>query len=45
VNWLPAPADGFVVALRLYWPEEAALERLWSPPPVTRMELTAPRSG
>ena len=36
-NWLPAPADGFSVALHLYWPRDEALRRSWSPPPVTRI--------
>ena len=37
-NWLPIPPDAFSVALHLYWPAEEALERRWSPPPVTRAE-------
>jgi hypothetical protein len=37
-NWLPVPPDEFSVALHLYWPAEEALERRWSPPPVTRAE-------
>jgi hypothetical protein len=36
-NWLPTPPDGFSVALRLYWPQEEALERRWAPPPVQRV--------
>jgi hypothetical protein len=36
-NWLPAPADGFDVVLRLYWPDEDVLARRWSPPAVTRV--------
>jgi hypothetical protein len=37
-NWLRAPRDAFSVVLRLYWPREEALQRRWSPPPVTRVE-------
>jgi hypothetical protein len=37
-NWLQAPADGFSVALHLYWPRDEALQRRWSPPPVTRVD-------
>ena len=37
MNWLTAPADGFALELRLYWPHEDALEGRWTPPPVTRV--------
>ena len=35
-NWLPAPAAGFGfnLALRMYWPEPAAISGDWTPPPV-----------
>lgn len=36
-NWLPAPADRFVLMLRLYWPEEGTpsiLDGSWSIPAV-----------
>jgi hypothetical protein len=33
-NWLPAPAAGFNLALRMYWPEPAAISGDWTPPPV-----------
>lgn len=36
-NWLPAPAGPFYLALRIYWPEAAALDGTWSPPPVDRV--------
>jgi hypothetical protein len=34
-NWLPAPADRFVLMLRMYWPKEAVLDGSWKVPPVT----------
>jgi hypothetical protein len=35
-NWLPAPSAGFGfnLALRMYWPEPAAISGDWTPPPV-----------
>jgi hypothetical protein len=36
-NWLPAPAGPFYLALRVYWPEQAALDGTWNPPPVERV--------
>jgi hypothetical protein len=33
-NWLPAPADRFVLMLRMYWPKEAILNGSWKVPPV-----------
>jgi hypothetical protein len=33
-NWLPAPAGQFYLVLRIYWPEEAALDGTWTPPAV-----------
>ena len=33
-NWLPAPEAPFYLTMRIYWPEEAALEGAWTPPPV-----------
>jgi hypothetical protein len=35
-NWLPAPAGKFNLALRLYWPEEAVLRGVWTPPALLR---------
>jgi hypothetical protein len=37
-NWLPAPAGPFYLTMRIYWPEQAALERTWNPPPVVRVD-------
>jgi hypothetical protein len=37
-NWLPAPADEFVLMMRLYWPSEkppSLLDGTWKPPEVT----------
>jgi hypothetical protein len=36
-NWLPAPSDGFGLMLRMYWPQEAVLNRSWVPPGVQRV--------
>jgi hypothetical protein len=35
-NWLPAPDGPIYVAMRLYWPKEAALNGTWKPPAVQR---------
>jgi hypothetical protein len=35
-NWLPAPEGPFMLALRLYWPKEAALTGEWKPPQIER---------
>jgi hypothetical protein len=35
-NWLPAPKGPFVIALRQYWPKEAALDGTWKQPPMTK---------
>ena len=36
-NWLPAPDGPFYMVLRLYGPEESALEGEWTPPPAVRI--------
>src|SRR5262245_61700721 len=33
-NWLPAPRGPFALAMRLYWPKEAALDGKWTAPPL-----------
>ncbi|MDX1373040.1 MAG: DUF1214 domain-containing protein, partial [Nitrososphaeraceae archaeon] len=33
-NWLPSPADGFYMVLRMYLPAEQVLNGTWTPPPV-----------
>ena len=35
-NWLPAPKGPFFMALRLYWPQDEALEGNWIAPSVNR---------
>jgi hypothetical protein len=35
-NWLPAPKGPFVVAMRLYWPKQAALDGTRKKPPMTK---------
>jgi hypothetical protein len=35
-NWLPAPKRPFIVAMRLYWRKEAALNGRWKQPPRTK---------
>jgi hypothetical protein len=38
-NWLPTPSAGpFSMNLRLYWPGPSALQGIWAPPPVKRVE-------
>ncbi len=37
-NWLPAPEGPFYLAFRIYWPEQAALDGTWTPPPVERVD-------
>jgi hypothetical protein len=33
-NWLPAPADSFNVAMRLYWPKKEIVDGTWKMPPI-----------
>jgi hypothetical protein len=35
-NWLPAPNGPFIIANRLYWPKEEALNGIWKPIPIKR---------
>jgi hypothetical protein len=37
-NWLPAPNGPIYVAMRLYWPKEAALKGAWKPPAVVKVK-------
>jgi hypothetical protein len=36
-NWLPAPAGPFILVLRLYLPQAAALEGRWTHPPLEKV--------
>jgi hypothetical protein len=38
-NWLPAPSGGFTLLLRMYWPQESALNGSWVPPAVQTVGL------
>lgn len=33
-NWLPAPKGPFILNLRLYWPQAAAIDGTWTAPPL-----------
>ena len=33
-NWLPAPKGPFMLAMRLYWPKQEALDGTWTAPPL-----------
>jgi hypothetical protein len=35
-NWLPAPKGPFLMALRLYWPKEKAIDGRWTEPNVVK---------
>ena len=35
-NWLPAPDGEFYIILRIYMPEESALDGSWMPPPIVK---------
>lgn len=37
-NWLPAPKGPFFMVMRLYWPNDEALEDKWIAPPLKRAE-------
>lgn len=37
-NWLPAPEGPFYMVMRIYWPEKQALDGIWTPPPVRRID-------
>jgi hypothetical protein len=38
-NWLPAAAGAFSVNMRLYWPDQAALDGSWTQPPMERVTI------
>jgi hypothetical protein len=37
-NWMIPPQGDFSVYLRAYWPEQAVLDGVWTPPPVQRTD-------
>jgi hypothetical protein len=37
-NWLPAPKGPFVMAMRLYWPKEEAVDGKWTAPPAKQVK-------
>lgn len=37
-NWLPAPKEPFYLVLRVYGPEQAAMDGSWAPPAITKVE-------
>ena len=37
-NWLPAPKGPFVMAMRLYWPKEEAVDGKWTAPPAQQVK-------
>src|SRR5438046_1842504 len=37
-NWLPAPKGPFVMAMRLYWPKEEAVDGKWTAPPARQVK-------
>jgi len=37
-NWLPAPDGEFLLIMRLYWPQQAALDGTWQAPPLQRVK-------
>jgi hypothetical protein len=37
-NWLPASKGPFYLVMRIYWPEQAALDGTWTPPSVRRID-------
>jgi hypothetical protein len=37
-NWLPAPREEFVLALRLFWPREEALKDVWKVPAIEQVK-------
>ena len=36
-NWLPAPAEPFYLAMRIYGPEESVMNNEWAPPAVQKV--------
>ncbi|WP_199309835.1 DUF1254 domain-containing protein [Synechocystis sp. FACHB-383] len=40
-NWLPAPDGEFLLIMRLYWPQQEALDGTWQAPPLQRVKTDA----
>lgn len=38
-NWLPAPDEPFYLMLRVYGPEQSAMDRSWEPPGIIKYGL------
>ncbi len=36
-NWLPSPEGPLYLVMRIYWPEDAALDGTWELPPILRL--------
>ena len=41
-NWLPTPTGPFELTLRLFWPDQSALDGAWMPPPITAVNAATP---
>ena len=41
-NWLPTPTGPFELTLRLFWPDQSALDGAWMPPPITVVKAAMP---
>src|SRR5690349_14076950 len=41
-SWLPAPEGPFALIMRLYWPEQAALDGTWKAPVPEQVSVTLP---
>ncbi len=41
-NWLPAPDKGFFISLRLYLPQQEAINGTWQQPPLKRVNPSTP---
>jgi Protein of unknown function (DUF1214) len=47
-NWLPCPKEGFVLFMRLYWPDQkrpSILDGSWDPPAVERVTWDRVKEG
>jgi hypothetical protein len=37
-NWLPAPTGGFLLLIRIYWPDQTLFKHQWIPPAVQQVK-------